>query len=253
MKRSLEVLFTPAESEALGRRDLTQTACVVFDILRATSTMVTALANGATAIILAGDIEEALAEKQQRPDILLGGERDGLRITADLTGGTDFDLGNSPREYIAETVALKTIVSTTTNGTLALRACAGAKAVFVCSFLNLGATARHLQTRSRNNLLLVCGGTRDQAAYEDALAAGALCDLLWPLYQSGEVADSACMARQLYLDAQSDLMGAMRHSRNASRLLALLELRDDVAFCLRTDVFNLVARMEGRGLVMKVN
>lgn len=251
MTRTLEVLFTPADFAALRARDLSHTTCVVFDVLRFTSTIVTALANGAEAIIPVDEIADALALKECQSNVLLGGERNGLRIRADLTGGTDFDLDNSPCKYTSAKVAGKTIVATTTNGTRALRVCAGAKAILVCSFLNLGATGRHLEVHPPDHLLLVCSGTHDQAAYEDTLAAGALSDSVWSLFQNAKIADSAHIARQLYLQGQADLTGVTRHSRNARRLLALPELRDDVAFCLRRDVFNLVACLDTSGRVVK--
>ena len=100
--KSLEVLFTPADFAALKSRPLNDTLCVVFDVFRATSSMVTALANGAEAIIPVGEIPEAVVIKRQTPAVLLAGERDGVRIRAALTGGPDFDLGNSPREFIKE-------------------------------------------------------------------------------------------------------------------------------------------------------
>ena len=95
---------------------------------------------------------------------MLGGERDGVRIRAAQTGGTDFDLGNSPREFTPEKVRGKTIVSTTTNGTRALRACAGAKTVLAGSFLNLGATAEFIKKLQPAEVLLVCAGTRENRA-----------------------------------------------------------------------------------------
>ena len=101
MPSALEVLFTPPEFGALKNRDLRQTTCVVFDILRATSTMVAALANGAESILPVAEISEALALRRQRPDMLLAGERDGLRLRAPQTGGVEFDLGNSPGEFTA--------------------------------------------------------------------------------------------------------------------------------------------------------
>src|SRR5208282_5835542 len=180
----IDAILTPAELPALAKRDLRETLCVVFDVLRATSTFVTALHNGAKAIIPVGEIAEALAFKNSEfgirnsEFILLGGERDGVKIRADQTGGTDFDLGNSPREFTPERVSGKTIVSTTTNGTRALRACAGAKTVLAGSFLNLGATAKSIKTFLPAEVLLVCAGTREQRADEDVLAAGALCELL---------------------------------------------------------------------------
>src|SRR5512136_2922474 len=108
MPTILEVLFAPAEYAVLNERDLRQTVCVVFDVLRATSTMVTALGNGATAIIPVADIPEALAVRVQYPDVLLAGERDGVRIQANLTGSIAFDLGNSPREFPPEVVQGRT-------------------------------------------------------------------------------------------------------------------------------------------------
>lgn len=154
----LEVILTPAELPALKQRDLRTATCVVFDVLRATSTFVTALHHGAKAIVPVSEIPEALARRQKQPDFLLAGERDGVRIRAAQSGGIDFDLGNSPREYTPDKVRGKTIVSTTTNGTRALRAGAGAKTVLAASFLNLAATAEYLRQLSPAHVVLVCAG-----------------------------------------------------------------------------------------------
>src|SRR5580704_1456629 len=104
MSGNFEVLFAPAEFEALRKRDLSTSVCVVLDIFRATSTIVTALANGATAVIPVAEIEDALELRDRQPGVLLAGERNGVRIRADLTGGVEFDFGNSPREFTAERV-----------------------------------------------------------------------------------------------------------------------------------------------------
>jgi 2-phosphosulfolactate phosphatase len=250
MAFELEVLFTPAEFGALCRRDLTATVCVVFDVLRATSTIVTALANGAAAVIPVEEIPEALTLRRKQPDILLAGERNGLRIGAVLTGGIEFDLGNSPREFTSEKVRGKTIVATTTNGTRALRACAAARSVLVCSFLNLRATAQRLEELHPTNLLLVCSGTREEAAWEDVLCAGALLDSL-AQFDAAKMADSVHVARSMYRGWKDDLPGAMQHSSNARRLLALPELRDDVAFCLQRDLFDLVATADTTSVIKK--
>ena len=249
MPPTLEVFFTPAEFATLPQRDLSGTVCVVFDVLRATSTIVTALANGAAAIIPVAEIPEALALKRARPELLLGGEREGVRIRADLTGGVEFDLGNSPREFTPEKVQGRTIVLTTTNGSRALRACAGAKEVLAGSFLNLKATAEHLRALPPANLLLVCSGTFDQAAFEDVLGAGALADLLWSGFAREAATDSARMAREIYLQHRDELTRAMEHSRNGWRLLSNPELRDDVAWCLQRDKFPLVAKLDRDSIV----
>jgi 2-phosphosulfolactate phosphatase len=253
MTATLEVLFTPDEFVALARRDLSGTVCVVFDVLRATSTMVTALGNGAAGIIPTAEIAEALLIRGRQPDVLLAGERDGLRILASQSGGVDFDLGNSPREFTREKVAGRTLAITTTNGTRALRACAAAQKVIVGSFLNLRATADFLAQAAPLHLLLVCSGTFEEAAGEDMLGAGALCDLLWARYETGTVSDSARMARRLFGFEQGDLLSAVSQFRNGRRLCARPELRDDVAFCLRRDVLALVGEMGRDGVVRTVN
>jgi 2-phosphosulfolactate phosphatase len=239
---TIETILTPAELPALARRDLGDTACVVFDILRATSTFVTALHHGAAAIIPVSEISEAIALRQRQPDVLLAGERNGIKIGAAQSGSVDFDFGNSPREFRPEKVRGKTIVSTTTNGTRALQACAAAKIVLAASFLNLSATARFLNQVVPETILLICAGTGEGVALEDVLAAGALADLL-----AGERADATEVARQNFLRAKLDLAVAIAGSTNGRRLLGLPELRADVAFCSQRDVFDLVAVMSADG------
>jgi 2-phosphosulfolactate phosphatase len=251
-ERSVEVLFTPAEFEALHKRDLSETICVVFDVLRATSSMVTALANGAEAIIPVSEIAEALEIKRKDPVVLLAGERDGLRITANVTGSIDFDLGNSPREFTPDKVASKKIVMTTTNGTRALRACAHARIVLVSSLLNLDATREFLAPKPLH-LLVICGGTFEQPALEDVLAAGALCDCLYSTAIKPAVSDSVLMAISLLPESNRDLSFLVSKSRNARRLLSRPELRDDVAYCAQRDIYNFVAEMEKDGLVRRLD
>jgi len=250
--KTLEVLFTPADFGMLKQRPLGETTCVVFDIFRATTSMIAALANGAAAVIPVGEIPEALAIRKKEPGVLLAGEREGLRIGAALTGGVDFDLGNSPREFTRDKVAGKTIAMTTTNGTRALRSCAHAEAVLVGSFLNLRATADFLRGRRPSSLLIICSGTFEQASYEDALAAGALCDLLWNESPGDAASDSAKMAREIFRAAQQNLSAAAAQSRNGRRLSAIPELRDDVPFSLRLDICNIAAVMNADGKVRRV-
>jgi 2-phosphosulfolactate phosphatase len=244
MESNLEVLFTPADFSALPGRDLSDTCCVVFDILRATSTMLTALANGASRIFPVREISEALELRSAHPGALLAGERDGVRILSAQSGGVDFDLGNSPREFTPARVAGLEIILTTTNGTRALLACRGAARILPGAWLNLGALARRIQSGHTARLLVICAGTIEEAAYEDTVAAGALCDLLWPNLEPGRVSDSAQIARRIYLDAAGDMERAIRQdSRNARRLLASAELRDDVAFCLRRDALEVTPEL----------
>ncbi len=250
--KTLEVLFTPADFAALKSRKLDSTLCVVFDVFRATSSMVTALANGAEAIIPVGEISEALAIKQKSPSVLLAGERDGVRIRGALTGGIDFDLGNSPREFTKEKIAGKTIVMTTTNGTRALRSCTHAKTVLIGSFLNMQATADFILRAAPDDLLLICSGTHEQTAYEDALGVGTLCDLLWRNLDASGISDSAKMARELYSVARKDVLAAASQSRNGLRLSGVPELRDDVPFCVQRDIFNFAAALNAEGRIKRI-
>ena len=246
----IDTLLSPAELPALARRDLRGTACVVFDILRATTTFVTALQNGAAAVIPVSEISEAVALRQKQPAVRLAGERDGVKIRAAQSGGVDFDFGNSPREFAPEKVRGQTIVSTTTNGTRALRACVGAKIILAASFLNLTATAKFLQQQQPAEILLVCAGTGTGVALEDVLAAGALTELL-TARGDAHISDSAETARRTFLHAQADLPTALAASQNARRLLAIPELHDDVAFCSQRDIFNLVAEMKPDGIIRR--
>jgi 2-phosphosulfolactate phosphatase len=253
MSSFLEVLAAPAEFAALRTRDLSRATCVVFDILRATSSMLTALANGAKAIWPVEEISEALILYKGQPDVLLAGERNGLRIHSDLTGGVDFHLGNSPMEFLPELVLGRTLVTTTTNGTRALRAAVGAEHVLVGAFLNLEALEKWIAAHKPPQLLLVCSGTYDQAAYEDVLAAGALCERIWSLYKDGAVADSALMAKELYHSAANDLEDALGRTRNGRRLLAQPQLAGDVRFCAQRDTLKFIGVLGQDGAVRKLD
>jgi 2-phosphosulfolactate phosphatase len=213
--------------------------------------MVTGLANGAAGFVPAADISKALALRSQHPNALLAGERHGVRITAAQSGGVEFNLGNSPREYTRERVAGRTIISTTTNGTRALRACATAQTVAVASFLNLNATADWLTPQQTKRVILVCAGTAEFPALEDILGAGSLAELLARRLPKIELLDSAETALRAYREARLDLFGAISRSQNGRRLLADADLRDDVEFCLRRDSCELVALLHADGVIRK--
>lgn len=119
---------------------------IVIDVLRATSTMVTALANGCQALIPVLTPEDALEKRMEIPGALLGGERRAMRIEG-------FDLGNSPFDYAPEKVGGKRVIMTTTNGTRAIRAAAEAKAVWMASFLNLESIVEAIYRLKQKTLL----------------------------------------------------------------------------------------------------
>jgi 2-phosphosulfolactate phosphatase len=248
MSLSIEVLLNPAEYQARATRGFAGHVCVVFDVLRATSVMVTGLANGVAGFLPVAEIAEAMTAHQKQSAALLAGEREGLRITAAQSGGVGFDLGNSPLEYTADRVSGHTIITTTTNGTRALRACASAEAVVVGSFLNLMATSKWLALRSERRFVLVCAGTGEGVALEDVLGAGALCELM-VANKKCDLDDAALLAHQAYRAAAADLFKAVSTTKNGRRLMANPDLRNDVVFCLRRDVFDLVGVMGSDGVI----
>lgn len=248
---NIEALLSPAEYHARRARGFAGEVCVVFDVLRATSVIVTGLANGAGGFVPVEEIFEAVALRVKYQGALLAGEREGLRIASAQSGGVEFDFGNSPREYTKSRVSEKIIISTTTNGTRALRACETADVVVVGSFLNIGATVRWLQSHGAARVVLVCAGTGESAALEDILCAGAFCDMLARSKQTCVVEDSAAAAWSAFREAGNDLLGAMHYARNGRRLLENPDLSDDVEFCLRRDVFDIVGLMGRDGMIRR--
>lgn len=250
MGMKIEALLSPAEYQSRRLQGFAGATCVVFDVLRATSVMVTGLANGARAFIPVEEISEALDWRHRQTEVLLAGERNGLRIQNAAGSGRDFDLGNSPREYSPSRIAGREIVTTTTNGTRALRACVRADAVMASSFLNLTATAKWLATRQLATVVLVGAGTGEFLAVEDVLGIGALAELLSQLQGDTELSDAAQVARAAYQLAADNLLSAVKMGRNGARLLTNPDLEKDVDFCLQRDVFDLVAILTPEGKVV---
>jgi 2-phosphosulfolactate phosphatase len=225
----IDVVLNPAEIAQLPARDLSKTTCVVFDILRATSSMVTALAHGATEIYPVRTIEEAFALRKELPEAVLGGERQGDPIPG-------FDIGNSPKEYTSLTN--RRIVTTTTNGTVALRACERAQRVLVGALLNLDAVAAELRSSSPSEVLFVCAGTFDTFALEDAYAAGRLIAEL-PGASLTDAAQITAVLAARYPHA----LEALQLARNG-RALSATGRSADVEWCAQVSRYKIMGLME---------
>ncbi|MCS7091130.1 MAG: 2-phosphosulfolactate phosphatase [Verrucomicrobiota bacterium] len=243
MLPTVHTLLGPAEWEQPQRMPAAGTVCVVFDVLRATSTIVTALAHGARAILPVESLSEAVAHQQQHPEWLLAGERGGWPPGPDQTGGVRFHFGNSPREFTPERVGGRNLILTTTNGSRALRACDKASVVLAASFLNLKATVDALRQLACSHVVLVCAGTGPDPALEDILAAGALLDC-WKTQQAGlACTDAAAAAWHAWKHAAPHLTTALLQAANAQRLRAHPELQADIEWCLQTDRYPLAVWM----------
>ncbi len=224
----IDTALNPAEIGLLPARDLTDTTCVVFDILRATSTIITALAHGVAEIHPVKTIEEARALRAKMPDALLAGERHGDPIEG-------FDLGNNPLDFTS--LAGRRIITTTTNGTLALRACQHAARVLVGALLNLDALRAELARTAPARVLLVCAGTFETLALEDAIAAGELA----ALFPDAEPSDATRAAIATARSHATPLDG-LRAARNG-RALAARGWHEQIAWCAQRSRFSTVGAM----------
>ena len=157
--------------QQLTPQDMQGRVVAVIDVLRASTTIATALSNGARAVIPFESSEEAVTRSKQleRGAFLLAGERKMLRMEG-------FDLGNSPLEYTASAVEGKTVLLATTNGTRALLAVQGARDVVVASYVNLTGVSSMLRAALRGgaDISIICAGQERQFALEDAACAGRL-------------------------------------------------------------------------------
>jgi 2-phosphosulfolactate phosphatase len=236
MPRSLRVHLLPQLFEP---DELRGGVAVILDILRASTTIIHALANGAECVIPTEEIDEALAIKSQcEPGcVLLGGERAGLLIPG-------FDHDNNPFAYSEAVVRGKTIVFTTTNGTRALKRSLAADRILIGGFVNLAAVVDVLLTDGRP-IHLVCAGTLGKITQEDVLCAGAIVDRIlagWNLRDEDLADDQAQLALHRYLaaiESEGGLLRAMRNSfggRNCRRL----GFDDQIARAATVDLFDIV-------------
>lgn len=223
---TIDVCFTP--QDYLSRPPEGGHAVAVLDIFRATTSMTTAFANGCHRFLPVGTIEEALALKERHSEALLAGERQARPIPG-------FDLGNSPREYSRQTVAGKTVIMTTTNGTVALKTVERAAKVYVGAFVNAAALCRTL-AGVKLDIVILCAGTRGRLTLEDALCAGLIAERL---AGAAELSDAALAARAMYNDFHSDLLNRTGQGAHA-RHLAAIGYGDDIEYCLRHDLYDVV-------------
>ncbi len=209
---------------------------VVIDVLRATSSIGTALAGGARAVRPVDDMQTAFDWKTRDTGCLLAGERNCRPIPG-------FDLGNSPSAFLAPHVRGRQVVLATTNGSRALASAAssGFAEVLAVSLLNLGAVAEHIVRGHPERLRIVCAGTNGVFSIDDAYVAGALIDRLSDRTRV-ECDDAGMAACLLHCASARDVPALFLKSR-AGRNLLEAGLREDVLFCARVDALNVVPRM----------
>ncbi|MBX5439808.1 MAG: 2-phosphosulfolactate phosphatase [Thermoflavifilum sp.] len=219
-KPGLEVCLSPA---LLHLYDLSQKIVVIIDVLRATSTICTALYHGASKVIPVDSVEKCM-EIGRQLGAVTAGERDG-HIAPGL------EHGNSPLEYPASFIQGKTLVLTTTNGTRLLHMAKDAEEIVIGSFLNLSVLCDYLIRRNKP-ILLACAGWKDRINLEDTLLAGAIIDRLKSRFDIQ--CDAAIIAEKLFSASRKRLLENMQQASHFKRLTRH-GFQQDIAYCLTID------------------
>jgi 2-phosphosulfolactate phosphatase len=224
---TLHTLLSP---RLLDIYDVTDSIVVIIDVFRATSTIATALHNGASRVIPVDTVEKCI-EIGKKTGGITAGERDGKVIEG-------LAHGNSPAEYPRAVIEGQTLVLTTTNGTRLLHMALqnGASEVITGSFPNLSAVCDHLLKLNRN-VILGCSTWKDRFNIEDTLFAGAVVSRLKEAFTIH--CDSSLMAEEMYTLHKDDIKRFVRRTTHWHRL-AKFGLEKDLEYCVTTDVANVL-------------
>ena len=211
---------------------------VVIDVLRATSVMIHALSQGASEIIPVATVEEAfqMAKVFQRGAILLGGERESKKIEG-------FDLGNSPKEYMAEKVRGRKLILTTTNGTKAFHLVSSGREIFAGSFFNIDAVSRKCLDLDKD-LLIFPSGDEGDFSLEDTVCGGMLIDVITKAGQKPiSLTDASYTAQVLYKRFETNLLEVFHLSRHGKELMKR-GFGEDLAYCAQIDMADIVPQFK---------
>ncbi|MFI5236386.1 MAG: 2-phosphosulfolactate phosphatase [Ignavibacteriales bacterium] len=234
----LDVLFSPVHVDELF---FTGKNTVVIDVLRASSTIITALTNGAKEVVPVGTVEFAVKVSGGifGGQTLLGGERNTKKIEG-------FALGNSPSEYTKEIVSGKSIVFYSTNGSRAIVRAKYSANLFICSFNNLKAMSEHL-TKMKEDVFVLCSGNNNFFSLEDSVCAGMLINELVNSNQDVELTDSSLSAMSLFKSFGKNLFKMLKESDHG-RLLIDNGFKDDLEVCSELDSSEVIPVYSGNTL-----
>ena len=231
----IEVVLLPRE---LKPQDLPEKTVVVFDVLRATTSMTAALAAGVKEIRCFGSVDAAVAAaRASRESPLLAGEVDAIKPPG-------FDLGNSPGVFRPEEHAGRIVYMSTTNGTRAILSARGAHTIFIGALVSAQAVARAVRDNGRD-VTLLCSGTQGYISGEDVLGAGAVIEHLRESDSAPDLAsDVAWMAWQLFRSQRADLLAALSATRGGQNVTRA-GLTPDITFAARLNAIPLVGISSG--------
>ncbi|MGF1576093.1 MAG: 2-phosphosulfolactate phosphatase family protein [Cyanophyceae cyanobacterium] len=232
----------PSQAQVTTPNGAGPDCAVVIDVLRATTTIATALAAGAEAVQVFADLELLQQTGSQWPaeHRILAGERDGKAVEG-------FDTGNSPLDYTPERVGGRRIFMSTTNGTRALQRVATVPTVITAALINLSTVVKFLQAQSFQSVWIVGSGWQGAYALEDTVCAGAILAALQPTLGN----DEAVGAVALYQQWQSDLLGLLKQASHGQRLLRLgSEYETDLRYCATTDSLTTLPIQQDPGVLV---
>lgn len=234
-------LFTSLSPSLLHLYNLTDAIVVIIDVFRATSTIATALYNGALRVIPVAAVEECKRLGKEISNSVTAGEREGKVIEG-------LQYGNSPAEYPREFIEGKTLVITTTNGTklLHMALAQGCAEVVTGSFPNLGAVCEHLVNQQKN-VILGCSGWKNMFNIEDTLFAGGVIQQVKKHFRIH--CDASLMAENMYKQHQDDLYSFIQHSTHWHRLAAY-GLHSDLQYCITPNAANVLPVYKNGDLVV---
>ncbi|HLL43782.1 MAG TPA: 2-phosphosulfolactate phosphatase [Segetibacter sp.] len=234
-------LFTALSPALLHLFNLQNTVVVIIDVFRATTTIATALYNGAARVIPVAEVEECKRLGNEIIGSITAGEREGKVIEG-------LQYGNSPAEYPREFIEDKTLVLTTTNGTklLHMAFAKGCANVVTGSFANLSAVCDYLIAQDKN-VILGCSGWKEKFNLEDTLLAGAIIDRVKEHFIIHD--DSSLMASEMFTLHRNDLYSFIQHTTHWHRL-ATYGLQKDLEYCVSTDVANVLPVLKNGELII---
>lgn len=235
----IEVFFSPAGIDELGMRGRN---VIIIDVLRATTTICTALSNGAREVIPTADIENAtkISSNLSSDSRLLGGERQGKKIDG-------FDLGNSPVEYTPEKVKNRSIIFTTTNGAGAIHKCRYASTALVASFVNVSAIVETI-VEIGGTWTILCSGRQGAFSVEDATCAGMIISKVKEITDV-DTEDAGLTTLILYKNYKKSILGMLKKSQHGQYLMSI-GFEEDLKVCSSVDSVPVVPVVSG--LVVRI-
>ncbi|GMU87134.1 MAG: putative 2-phosphosulfolactate phosphatase [Ignavibacteriales bacterium] len=234
----INVLFSPVGVDELYFSSKT---AAVIDVLRASSTIVTAVMNGAKEIIPVGSIEFAVKVSGGMfgGQTLLCGEKNTKKVDG-------FNLGNSPAEFTSEVIGGKTVVLYTTNGTKAIVKAKFSSNLFITAFLNVKASAKKL-IETGGDIEIICSGRNNEFSLEDTVCAGKLVSQILKLKNTFQLTDSAAAALSLFEMKKKDISGVMRNTEHG-QILIENGFEADIEYCAQVDITNVVPTFKNNSI-----